>query len=70
MQMRPVAEIYKRILFRRGNKYYIAAVTAITAVGAAARHIFFPPEGNNTVSALPAPDKHFNLIHEQIYHLI
>ena len=37
-----------------GKKDHIAAFTAITAVGAAFRHIFLPPETNAAVAPIPA----------------
>ena len=51
-----VAEVGQRVDPIVGNKHHAAAPSAVPAVGAAGRHIFFPMEGDGAVASVTRLD--------------
>jgi hypothetical protein len=64
--MLAIAEIDQCMQVPVGDKHYIPTTPPISAAGAAVRNILFPPEGNCTVSSIPAFDIDFGVIIKHI----
>jgi hypothetical protein len=60
-----VAKLQERVLVDFRGEINVAAITAVSAAGAASRDKLFPPERDTTVTAVPCLDCDFGFVDER-----